>query len=130
MDTSDSGSIARRRRRTHSAEFKAKVVAACRQRGVSIAAVALAHGLNANLLRRWVVTEEQTQPAKPMQTADAPPRSAVENRTFIPIQLENSPVIPSQEITIELRRGATVVKVDWPLAAAADCAAWLRELLR
>ena len=81
MDTSDSGRIARRRRRTHSAEFKAKVVAACRQPGVSIAAVALANGLNANLLRRWVVTEEQTQPAKPMKTADALPRSAVENRS-------------------------------------------------
>jgi len=130
MDTSDSGRIARRRRRTHSAEFKAKVVAACRQPGVSIAAVALSNGLNANLLRRWVVTGEQTQPAKPMKTANALPRSAVENRTFIPIQLESSPVTPSQEITIELCRGATVVKVGWPLAAAAECAGWLRELLR
>jgi transposase len=36
----------------------------------------------------------------------------------------------TQAITIELRRGATVVKVDWPLATAAECAAWLRELLR
>jgi transposase len=31
---------------------------------------------------------------------------------------------------IELRRGATVVKVSWPVAAAAGCAAWLGELLR
>ena len=46
----------RRRRRRHSAEFKARVVAACRKSGVSIAAVALDHRLNANLLRRWVVT--------------------------------------------------------------------------
>ena len=30
----------------------------------------------------------------------------------------------------QLRRGATMVKVAWPLAAAADCAVWLRELLR
>lgn len=128
MNTSDNG-IVRRRRRTHSAEFKAKVVSACRQPGVSIAAVALANGLNANLLRRWVVAEEQTQPVRPMQTAHAAlPRSTVENRTFIPIQLET--VATSQEITIELRRGATVVKVGWPLAAAAECAVWLRELLR
>ena len=130
MDTSDHG-IVRRRRRTHSAEFKAKVVSACRRPGVSIAAVALANGLNANLLRRWVVTEEQTQPVRPVPTADAaPPRSNVENRSFIPIQLERSPVTTAQAITIELRRGATVVKVDWPLAAAAACAGWLRELLR
>ena len=129
METSDNG-IGRRRRRTHSAEFKAQVVSACRQPGVSIAAVALANGLNANLLRRWVVTEEQMQPVEPMATAHAaPPRSTVENRTFIPIPLERSAAATLQEITIELRRGATVVKVGWPLAAA-ECARWLRELLR
>ena len=130
METSDNG-IGRRRRRTHSAEFKAKVVSACRQPGVSIAEVALANGLNANLLRRWVVTEEQMQPVEPMATAHAaPPRSTVENRTFIPIPLERSAAATSQEIAIELRRGATVVKVGWPLAAATECAGWLRELLR
>src|SRR4029453_6966754 len=35
-------------------EFKAHVVAACMQPGVSIAAVAMANGVNANLARRWV----------------------------------------------------------------------------
>jgi transposase len=130
MDTSDHG-IVRRRRRTHSAEFKAKVVSACRQPGVSIAAVALANGLNANLLRRWVVTEEQSQPVRPMATANAAlARPTAENRTFIPIELERSTGATPQEITIELRRGATMVKVGWPLAAAAECARWLRELLR
>jgi transposase-like protein len=39
VSTSEGG----RKRRRHSAEFKAKVVAACRQPGVSMAAVALAH---------------------------------------------------------------------------------------
>lgn len=130
MDTSDHG-IVRRRRRTHSAEFKAKVVSACRQRGVSIAAVALANGLNANLLRRWVVTEEQTLPVRPLETAHAAlPRPTAENRTFIPIPLERSTAATAQQITLELRRGAMVVKVDWPLAAAAECVGWLRELLR
>ena len=130
MDTSSNG-IVRRRRRTHSAQFKAKVVSACRQPGVSIAAVALANGLNANLLRRWVVTEERTPPVTPTQTAHAAlPRSSVENRTFIPIPLERPTAATSQAIRIELRRGATVVKVDWPLAAAGECAGWLRELLR
>ncbi len=131
MNTSDDGNITRRRRRQHSAEFKAKVVSACRKPGVSIAAVALANRLNANLLRRWVVAEERAPAAKPIETVSAAPaRSSVESRTFIPIQVESSAVTTAREITIELRRGATVVKVDWPLAAAADCAAWLRELLR
>jgi transposase len=39
-------------------------------------------------------------------------------------------VTTPQSITIELRRGAMVAKVDWPLAAATECSAWLRELLR
>ena len=131
MNTSDDGNITRRRRRTHSAEFKAKVVSACRKPGVSIAAVALANRLNANLLRRWVAAEERAPTAKPIESVSAvPARSSVESRTFIPIQVESSAVTAAREIRIELRRGATVVKVDWPLAAAADCAAWLRELLR
>ena len=49
----------RRRRRTHRAEFKAQVVSSCRQAGVSIAAAAMASGINANLARRWVFATEQ-----------------------------------------------------------------------
>ena len=91
MNTSN-GYTARRRRRKHSAEFKAKVVAACRKPGISMAAVALAHGLNANLLRRWVVADE-AQAAKPMDALIASPApSTLENRTFIPIQVEMSAV--------------------------------------
>lgn len=40
-------------RRRHSAEFKAKVLAACNEPGASVAAVALAHDLNANLVHKW-----------------------------------------------------------------------------
>ena len=131
MNTSDDGSITRRRRRQHSAEFKAKVVSACRKPGVSIAAVALANRLNANLLRRWVVEEERVPTGHAMEAVSAvPARSSVESRTFLPIQVESSAVTAARGIMVELRRGATVVKVDWPLAAAADCTAWLRELLR
>lgn len=64
----------RRRRRRHSEEFKARVVQACRIPGVSIAGLALAHGLNAHLLRRWVIAEEQAQvgqPGKPLEAGEA-----------------------------------------------------------
>ena len=56
---SDQVTPGRRRRRTHSPEFKANVVAACRAPGVSIAAVAMANGINANLARRWVLDLER-----------------------------------------------------------------------
>lgn len=48
----------RRRRRRHGVEFKAAVIGDCLEPGVSIAAVALAHGLNANLLRKWMIDAE------------------------------------------------------------------------
>jgi len=51
-----------RRRRSHSPEFKARIVAACRDPGVSVAGVALDHGLNDNLVRRWI-KEANTGPA-------------------------------------------------------------------
>ena len=40
-------------RRRHSDELKAKVLAACDAPGASISGVALAHGLNTNLVRKW-----------------------------------------------------------------------------
>jgi len=40
-------------RRRHPAELKSKVLAACQEPGASVAAVAQAHGLNANLVHKW-----------------------------------------------------------------------------
>ncbi|MGB7307303.1 MAG: transposase [Burkholderiaceae bacterium] len=42
------------KRRTHSAEFKAAVVAQCERGDDSLASIALAHQLNATMLRKWV----------------------------------------------------------------------------
>lgn len=43
-----------RTRRVHGAQIKSKVLAACRRPGASVSAVALAHGLNANLVHKWL----------------------------------------------------------------------------
>ncbi|WP_153956946.1 transposase [Cupriavidus necator] len=56
MSTMAKEAPSRRRRRVHSEEFKASVVRASQQPGVSMASIALANGLNATMLRRWVVT--------------------------------------------------------------------------
>jgi transposase len=42
-----------RRRREHSAEFKQELVGRSLQPGVSVAAIAMEHGINANLLFGW-----------------------------------------------------------------------------
>jgi transposase-like protein len=114
----------RGRRRTHSAEFKSQVVAACRLPGISIAAVAMAHGINATLARRWVLDAEHRGEAQP---ASAP--TAVAQPTFVPLRLPSAESVP-RDIRIELRHGSITINVNWPGTAAAECAAWLRELLR
>lgn len=40
-------------RRTHSAAFKRKLLGLSQQPGASVAAIALEHGINANLLFKW-----------------------------------------------------------------------------
>lgn len=114
-----------RRRRVHSAEFKAQAVQAAQQSGVSMAAVAMAHGINANLLRRWV-HERAQQPVDTVTVGDRPVG-------FIELPMPAPPVPPARSaepIRIEVRRGSTVVAVTWPAGAADACAAWMRELLR
>ena len=110
------------------------MVQACRQPGVSIAAVALANGLNANMVRKWVIEAEALTGTAPLSKADMP--SAASDRPlssvplhFLPLAVP-APPAPADEIRIELQHGATAIKVSWPTAAAAECAAWLRELLR
>jgi transposase len=117
----------RSRRRRHSDEFKAKVVAACRRPGVSIASVALAHGLNANLLRRWIV-EREHRSAPGLPALASPPVSG-SPQSFVPLALSKAPT-RAGDIHVELWRHELKVSVTWPAASAAECAAWLRELMR
>ena len=129
MDTIPSSSAAgRRRRRLHSDAFKADAVAACMHPGISMAAVAMSRGINANLLRRWVrlaelQPEPQAAPSRPATIPAAPMPSA----PFVALQL---PAPAAGDIRIELRRGAMTVAVTWPAGSAGECAAWMRELLR
>ncbi len=112
----------RRRRRLHSDEFKADAVAAASQPGMSMASVALARGINANLLRRWV-REAELPPARVLA------KSVSAATTFVPVQLPE-PAMPTGEIRIEVRRGSMTISVAWPMGVAAECAGWMRELLR
>jgi transposase len=129
-------SAGRDRRRKHSDEFKAAVVAECARPGVSMARVALRHGLNANLLRRWVVSAGRAEASVTAQSSVRHAPALVESVSpqFLAVPIEASTATPTPEpaplIEVELRRGATVVKVGWPMSASAECGAWLRELLR
>jgi len=106
-------------RRRHSAEFKQQVLAECDRPGASVAAVALSHGVNANLVHKW---RRQRRPV------------GAASRGFVPVTLSEAavPAVPAEAaawIEIDLHRGATAVQIRWPLAAAGECAAWLRGWL-
>lgn len=141
-------------RRVHDAQFKAAVLAACNEPGASISAVALAHGLNANLVRKWrhgrglkrtglatTVAPVPTAVAATPESVAAPSLFAAP-ASFLPVEMictaAAAPCTASSAqttdpceatIDIDLKRGAASLGVRWPVSAAGDCAAWLREVV-
>lgn len=127
-------------RRVHGAEFKAQVLAECQQPGASVAAVALAHGLNVNLLRKWLVGRgiKRTGLPAPRTVTRAEPAVADCARSslqFIPVEVapmapaaDEATAVGTSDIHIELTRGGTQLSVRWPSTQASSCAAWLHEL--
>ena len=109
-------------RRRYSATMKAQVVAACNEPGASVAKVAMAHGINANVVHRWRQLAREGKPA------------TTKTGEFIALPLmvtqKTEPESPSADIRVELRRGPVTMTLTWPCSAAADFAAWTRELLR
>ena len=114
--------IKRAPRRRHDAELKARVLAACDGPGASMAAIARAYDLNANLVHKWRRGVAPT----------ASSRAGYVAGEFIALALPSREAVSAvpADIRIELRRGATSIAVSWPLAAADQCAAWLRGWLR
>ena len=118
----------RERRQRYSAQLKAQIMAECEAPGASVARVAMAHGINANVVHRWrqLAREGGARRTRSL-TAPAAPASA----SFIPVVMSDAPTeAKTGEIQIELRRGAMGLAIRWPVSAATECAAWLRELLR
>jgi len=140
-----------KRRRTHDPEFKAKIMTECEQPGASVAAVSLAHGLNVNLVRKWLVgrglkraglsaprriaSRPHVEPTRPGSSTSPPALH------FVPVELASegvdvAPAVRSDaerargeaDIHIELQRGETRLTVQWPGSQAAHCAAWLGEV--
>ncbi len=55
-------------RRRHDAAFKRKLIDLCYQRGASVAAIALEHGINANLLFKWRRREAASSGKRPVNS--------------------------------------------------------------
>lgn len=123
-------------RRRHSTELKTRILAECDAPGASVAAVAQAHGLNANLVHKWRRGRGTGVVSVGSGAAEPAWRTA-----FVPVSPPSAPRELAQEvpacepttgrdIRLELKRGALGVSIAWPICKASECAAWLRELLQ
>ena len=110
-------------RRFYSPQLKGQVTQECRQSGASVAGVALSHGINANIVHRWL--REQTPSALSIHS---------QANAFVPVTLDEPATGPAPhaepDIRVEVHRANSAIVVNWPLQGAASCAAWLREWLR
>jgi len=83
--------LGRRKRRRYTDEFKAEVVAACQGPGVSVAAIALMHKLNANLLRRWLEKAESGATTSGSDVVAMKASAAVAiPPAFVPLQINDA----------------------------------------
>lgn len=110
------------KRRFYEPGLKRQIVSESQAAGVSVAGVALAHGINANIVHRWIREQAAAQSSA--------------HQGFVALSIQASaPAAASADagkadIRIELRRGPTLVSIAWPVAQAGECAVWMRELLR
>lgn len=102
-----------RQRKSYPKSFKAQVVHECKQPGVSVAAIAMSHGINANVVRRWIplFCDQQT----------------VALPAFIPLKVEPKRKTEALAI-IELPLGQQTLTVTWPACDPEGCARFIRGL--
>lgn len=114
--------ISKRRRRVHSKAFKRELVALSLEPGVSVAAIAMAHGINANLLFGWRRRHlEATGQREPVTPAVAPAvlLPVTINATPSEARRPMAPLPPSSPRsntgTIEIEIGGAHVRLRGPV---------------
>lgn len=119
-------SVPRRPRQSYTKAFKAELIAACMVAGASVAAIAMANQVNANLLRRWI----KQQQAMPAPTASAVRAEALPSPAIVPVSVPAKMAPPTGDIHCEIRHRQAVIVVTWPADQSTACAQWLRELMQ
>jgi len=123
MDNDNSTSGTTKHRRRYTRAYKLQVLAEARQPDESLAAVAVRHGLNPNMVHKWRKTLQRPDqneflrlpaPTSGTQTASTAPRCARQHDT---IRME----VPTPQ-------GQLVV--HWPVRQLPESIAWLRALTR
>ena len=102
-----------RQRSSYPKPFKAQVVQECLQPGATVSSVAIRHGINANVIRKWLpVYRDQAVTTLP---------------AFVPVQ-----AIPKrtadEAVVIVLPLGGKSITVKWPASDPEGCARFIRSL--
>ncbi|HCP77738.1 MAG: hypothetical protein CML16_11155 [Pusillimonas sp.] len=135
-------------RRTYSPQFKAELVAQCLEGHTSLTALAVDHGMNPNVLHRWVTEHarygkhslQSVQSTPDDQTIDITPANWV---ALKPAQAVQAPKAnnakaaarPSRStgsdtiVELELSARGLTMKVRWSTHDYQAFARWARELL-
>lgn len=90
-------------RRTYSRQYKLEIIQECSAPGVSVAGISLSHGINANLVRRWIVQHRSGRMllapsmlpvtlSAPVQASRAEPRT-VDAAGVIEVELESARIL-------------------------------------
>lgn len=106
---------------------KRELVARCLEPGVSLARLAMEHGVNANLLRKWVMKQTGANPPRRRKSAVMPARSV----SLLPVKIakpESSIAPRSTESILELIVAGGTIRVHGRIDAASlsvvlDCLA-------
>ncbi|MCP5014431.1 MAG: transposase [Ketobacter sp.] len=101
-----------KRRRRHSPAFRARVVAACAEPGVSIAAVARHYQLNANLIHKW------------RKAIVAGCNPTLEPPGFLALPLPANVTDSDQQVTLSIGE----LTIQWPLSHINQVVLWLKAL--
>ncbi|MGS2724937.1 IS66-like element accessory protein TnpA [Porticoccus sp. GXU_MW_L64] len=100
-----------KRRRRFTPEFRAKVVALCKQPDASVAGIARQHGLNANLVHKWIRGADKSSSAASSSSAD-----------FLPIPVS----APAADQCVRIEMGN--LSIHWPIAHIHQAVPWLKAL--
>ncbi|WP_394304606.1 IS66-like element accessory protein TnpA [Pseudomonas danubii] len=102
-----------RQRSSYPKPFKTQVVQECLKPGATVSSVAINHGINANVIRKWLpIYRDQPPAALP---------------AFVP--LKTTPKRATEDMAvISLSLGDKSITVKWPASDPDGCARFIREV--
>lgn len=102
-----------RQRSSYPKLFKAQVVQECLEPGASVSSVAISHGINANVIRKWLPIYRD--------------KSFTPLPAFVPLQ--PMPKRHADEaVVIALPLGDKSITIKWPICDPDGCARFIRSL--